>query len=295
MQTPSLQQRHGEDNQSSPKGMSRRDFLSLAVVAGAATLAGSHAMAQTRADAPLTPGATMPASGGLLYPQQNQGACDRAAPVNGPAITSRARPDHPSAGRYPRDSSGRRSLDVREEALYFYQPDEDLKVEDIFRTSTWPHRRSSFRQRGIAVLREHGASRNAETVAPRIALALWRRTHERGAWGSTRQGGAGNRAYFAMCPRASAPEPGGSRLQIYQPRISFPISRSVINEEHIQWVSSLTDSGRTNGTIRKAPQGDQSDRHCCDRSRTGFFRFLWTWSHHENRAISKRGKSMSCR
>jgi beta-galactosidase/beta-glucuronidase len=62
----------GDDKDCSPDGMSRRDFLSLAVAAGTATLAGTHAMAQTRADAPQTPDTIMPASRGLLYPQQNQ-------------------------------------------------------------------------------------------------------------------------------------------------------------------------------------------------------------------------------
>jgi beta-glucuronidase len=55
-----------------PEAISRRAFLSRTAAAGAATLAGGHTVAQSRPEMPLPRGATAPARGGLLYPQQNQ-------------------------------------------------------------------------------------------------------------------------------------------------------------------------------------------------------------------------------
>ena len=57
---------------SHPEAMSRRAFLSRTAAAGAATLVSGHAVAQSRPEAPIPRGATAPARGGLLYPQQNQ-------------------------------------------------------------------------------------------------------------------------------------------------------------------------------------------------------------------------------
>src|SRR5690349_13118682 len=57
---------------SRPEAISRRAFLARTAAAGVATLAGGHAVAQSRPEAPLPRDATAPAHGGLLYPQQNQ-------------------------------------------------------------------------------------------------------------------------------------------------------------------------------------------------------------------------------
>jgi len=59
------------DKGSPPNVLSRRDFLSLTAIAGAATFAPAHAMAQTRADSQRPQTASVPVSGGLLYPRQN--------------------------------------------------------------------------------------------------------------------------------------------------------------------------------------------------------------------------------
>jgi beta-glucuronidase len=59
------------DRQNRDSHMSRREFLSVTATAAAAALAPTHAIAQ-KTDAPLSRAATLSASGGLLYPQQNQ-------------------------------------------------------------------------------------------------------------------------------------------------------------------------------------------------------------------------------
>ena len=66
----SAPQKNDDENRGSrADGMSRRDFLSLTAIAGAASLASTHAVAQTKSDSARTRAATVPV--GLLYPQQN--------------------------------------------------------------------------------------------------------------------------------------------------------------------------------------------------------------------------------
>lgn len=60
------------DEGTRPDAISRRAFLSRTAAAGAATLAGGHAVAQSRPDAPLPRGRVASERAGLLYPQQNQ-------------------------------------------------------------------------------------------------------------------------------------------------------------------------------------------------------------------------------
>ena len=69
----------GNQARSSLNSISRRDFLCGATLAGAASLASGHVIAQTPPDSPLSQGTPIlpqnvntPSRGGLLYPQQNQ-------------------------------------------------------------------------------------------------------------------------------------------------------------------------------------------------------------------------------
>jgi hypothetical protein len=72
MQEPGLRDDDAGEQGSWSDGVSRRDFLCRTAMAGAASLVGSHAVAQSRPDSPLPPGAVAPGGRGLLYPQQNQ-------------------------------------------------------------------------------------------------------------------------------------------------------------------------------------------------------------------------------
>jgi hypothetical protein len=74
MQGPLLHSDDADATGSRSDAMSRRHFLcrtTMAAAAGAATLVGGHAVAQSRPDSPLPRGATAPGRGGLLDPQQN--------------------------------------------------------------------------------------------------------------------------------------------------------------------------------------------------------------------------------
>jgi beta-glucuronidase len=72
MQGPWLCSDDADETGSRSGVMSRRDFLCRTAMAGAATLAGGRAVAQSRPDSPLPQGVPGPGRGGLLYPQQNQ-------------------------------------------------------------------------------------------------------------------------------------------------------------------------------------------------------------------------------
>ena len=72
MQNMFWRQNDADEQGSRPDVISRRAFLSRTAAAGAATLAGGHAVAQSRPDAPLPRGRAASERSGLLYPQQNQ-------------------------------------------------------------------------------------------------------------------------------------------------------------------------------------------------------------------------------
>jgi DNA-directed RNA polymerase specialized sigma24 family protein len=62
-----------------------------------------------------------------------------------------------------------------EEILEFYQPDEDLRLEDIFPDADISTPGDGCGQRGAAALCERLAGRDAERMAPRLAPAPYRR------------------------------------------------------------------------------------------------------------------------
>jgi beta-glucuronidase len=72
MQRTFSRQNDADEQGSRPDAISRRAFLSGTAAAGAATLAGGHAVAQSRPEVPLPRGRAVSERGGLLYPQQNQ-------------------------------------------------------------------------------------------------------------------------------------------------------------------------------------------------------------------------------
>src|SRR5687768_14753414 len=72
MQRMFSRQNDADEHGSRPDSISRRVFLSRTAAAGAVTLAGGHAVAQNRPDAPLPRVVKASERRGLLYPQQNQ-------------------------------------------------------------------------------------------------------------------------------------------------------------------------------------------------------------------------------